>query len=127
MGMNREHKYRAYIKSEKKFKYFTLQEIYNIGSTYWENKWWDEIREFNEYTGLKDKNGKEIYEGDIIKNEHSWNKITQVIFGEFIADDTYYGCPCAFVTSDEDCNQLSSRIEIIGNIYENPELLEDKK
>ena len=109
--MNREHKYRAYIKSEKKFKYFTLQEIYNIGSTYWENKWWDEIREFNEYTGLKDKNGKEIYEGDIFNYDGEIDTIDSI-------EDFYF---------NELIEYRMSEGKIIGNIYENPELLKELK
>ncbi|MDK4490072.1 YopX family protein [Fusobacterium necrophorum] len=82
-----------------------------------------------QYTGLKDKNGKEIYEGDIVKVPHFLHderiKINGVVKyvnnrAEFVIDledieETFY---C--------CNQ-SERIEVVGNIYENPELLEVEK
>lgn len=71
-----------------------------------------------QFTGLKDKNGKEIYEGDIVKLEQ-WNpSIAEVVFDRggfcfrFKKDDTYY----------PDGKYLEEG-EVIGNIYENPELL----
>ena len=73
-----------------------------------------------QYVGLKDKNGKEIYRGDIDK-----------VFGNIIM---VYGCFIgrAFVLSEEDEKEKNDTIlgdtsqnqrEIIGNIHENPELM----
>lgn len=61
---------------------------------------------FLEYTGLKDKNKKEIYEGDIVQFQH--------------IDD--YGYMTNIFSMESDIV-----IEIIGNIYENPELLKENK
>ena len=79
-------------------------------------------------TGLKDKNGKEIFEGDIITNGQNvmcMKKRNTLGFYieekekvEFIAD-------CADLEEFEaDAKEVADNIEIIGNIYKNPELLE---
>jgi len=71
-------------------------------------------------TGLKDKNGKLIFEHDLIKFEEyvmgkDQESITVV---EWMGD---YGEWSPFGSSDE--SLLASHVEIIGNLYENPELL----
>jgi len=71
-----------------------------------------------QYTGLKDKNGTEIYEGDIVKQ---FNGLT----AECKWDSQFAG----FVYDKEgmvDVESSHNCVEVIGNIYENPELLEDK-
>ncbi len=71
--------------------------------------------ELMQYTGLKDKNGKEIYEGDILQTQSGL--IGAVSYheerGGFIFQDGY----------NEMLYQRMIRVEIIGNIHENPELL----
>ena len=73
-----------------------------------------------QYTGLKDKNGVEIYEGDIV-NVHSYTVtgLGKVGFnkGSFVFNKFEY--PTSQVLHS------FSEIEVIGNIYENPELLEN--
>lgn len=84
--------------------------------------------ELMQSTGLKDKNGKEIFEGDIITNGQNvmfMKKHDTLGFYieekgkvEFIAD-------CADLAEFEaDKKEIEGFVEIIGNVYENPELLE---
>ena len=76
------------------------------------------LETIGQYTGLKDKNGKKIYEGDIVKAFYFEKEVIGKI--EFI-----YGT-FALTNSDISDNQLFifEKLEVIGNIYDNPELLE---
>lgn len=77
-----------------------------------------------QYTGLKDKNGKEIYEGDILQDESKDTAV--VIWREYQAE---WGIKWIHIGIED---SLSHRMEwghlneIIGNIHENPELLEQE-
>jgi hypothetical protein len=71
--------------------------------------------ELMQYTGLKDKNGKEIYEGDIILRQDEVGRI------EFSEDGSFL---IRFPHHLARMNATWGPIEVIGNIYENPELLE---
>jgi len=70
---------------------------------------YDDDVKLMQYTGLKDINGKEIYEGDILKS--GWGYSGVVEYDSFM-----------FMKSE---GRISDDVEIIGNIYENPELLEN--
>ena len=77
-----------------------------------------------EYTGLKDKNGVEIYEGDILKCFNgSQDKVGTVV--HVCYDDTYTGY-YPFNRDEVGFNTNSNSIEVIGNIYEHNDLLKEK-
>lgn len=74
---------------------------------------------FMQYTGLCDKNGKEIYEGDIVRTNDK--KTWEIIFhgARFYANGLCIGQGARRLI---DCP-----FEVIGNIYENPELMEGER
>lgn len=140
--MKREIKFRGYDPDTKRWYYGSLvkqnKTTYVTSEDYDQNpsntEWfilWDEMTDWclpnrhiqgsvdpksiGEYTGLHDKNGREIYEGDIVKNEYG--KVMEVQYDPrsvaFGVGDYYFGTIGS-----------GKILEIIGNIFENPELLE---
>jgi len=157
--MKREIKFRAWQKNHKKLgrvrgiTWNKLGEIEHVCfhngdncapvySNYYANheEWSLDCLELMQYTGLKDKNGKEIYEGDIVRGFDNINKHTDPELAPHI--EPTYTCgkhvefiKGGFVLSSKKypnggCGNLqtyrpnrSEFIEIIGNIHENPEFL----
>jgi len=88
----------------------------------WVGKYDKRYKEFDlmQYTGLKDKNNKEIYEGDIVTLHNGKYK---VIFNSkearFVLRDDEFEMNIPFT------NNNNKRMEVVGNIYENPELIKE--
>nr|DAQ11735.1 MAG TPA: YopX protein [Caudoviricetes sp.] len=79
-------------------------------------------------TGLKDKNGKEIFEGDIITNGMDVvdvrNHETLGFYTLVNGREVFFGHGTSIEEFEEDIEGFTEIVEIIGNIYENPKLLE---
>ena len=139
--MSRPIKFRAWDKKRQK--------MFFVGGFNWHEKTWsyyvwdgketvsDDDIELMQFTGLHDKNGKEIWEGDILKSH--WNDSAGVIrFGDFKTAEGDPDC-CGNVNTHVgfywdaeteasmafgyDKNGKTDKYEVLGNIYENPELL----
>ena len=122
--MESRFKYRAWDKGNKKYIYGVEKglEFYSIAGNL-RVMTLAEIAESSKYnleqcTGLKDKNGKLIYEGDIVDDGEQYAKI---IFDK--------SCFCYDNGSGfyDDLDFYYTHCEVIGNIHENPELLEEDK
>ena len=136
----REVMFKAWLKNRKKMvkvKAIDFIEEQIRGGANWYD--FDEV-ELMQYTGLKDKNGVEIYEGDIIKaNPYGNDVVGKVCYTGFayevlektdnLFEDSGYK-PMTCIESNvlyeamKGHSLFGNRLEVIGNIYQNPELLE---
>ena len=125
----REIKFRAWIKELNEIREVEYINFWKkmisfpnkFCKEYYLNADFDEI-ELMQYTGLKDKNNKEIYEGDIVTLHNGKYK---VIFNteeaRYVLRDDEFEMNIPFT------NNNNERMEVLGNVYENPELLGEKE
>lgn len=92
------------------------------GTFLWYKGCWGEAESVGEYTGLTDKKGNKIFEGDIVQVNAVAN--AKIIYNDqkacFVFDYGANGRPLVVDLVEE------HSIEVIGNIHDNPELLEEK-
>jgi len=143
----REIKFRAWDKSDhdwyknnpapKRMTYFHNPVIFDDGYLQFESDGQAPIGDYGEdrfeimqFTGLKDKNGKEIYEGDIVENK---TQIVKEIKDKYIFTGKYKKTRYVATWNEHwaqwDIIEGAERgeLEVIGNIYDNPELLNSER
>lgn len=131
--MNREIKFRAWIKKRKDYRELDQLGFDNQGiEEVWVFPKDGEIQQVynpldvvvEQYTGLKDKNGKEIYEGDIMRYDAIDYK---VLWADYYAGFETKRLNSPWNNAGLTLHFLASVGRVIGNIHENPELLEDEE
>ena len=94
---------------------------------YWmETDWNFSDVEIMQYTGCRDKNGIEIYEGDVIKDKYDKIWLVQWYVGAFVITNKIPDSDGQTTTYSHFSNVSNHHFyfEVIGNMWENPELLE---
>lgn len=122
----REIKFRTWDKVNKK-----MELAFDLSSN--PKYWWDELKDFPlmQYTGLQDKNGKEIFEGDVMpivienlgESIKTVNGVVKFEQGQWNIEYLHPFQKEMYIANLYSLFQRAEK-EVIGNIYENPELLD---
>lgn len=126
--MNDRFKFRAWSKRIEKFIY-NIQDVgVDFSIECWEDCFGDFLNNENyiieQCTSLKDKNGKLIYDGDIVRTSGNYQEgVYKIGWNEDDAEYDLYKGDCFIYQL---VNRFNS-VEVIGNIHENPELLENEE
>jgi len=121
--MNRIIKFRAWNIDQKEFIYLNLSEdendIFGRHGLLQNGNY----EAWQQFTGLKDKKGNEICEGDILKfPNHIPHEDDEIEVVEYSDEDANFN-PFYYCSQCQNSNCEAETSEIIGNIYENPDLL----
>lgn len=135
--MSRALKFRAWDKEEKEY-YYDVEHTYDFfcsGRGCYAESFGEVLNQpdrfiVEQFTGLLDRNGKKIYEGDIFRNAingGTWRVYWTKKDAAFWVDSGVAGCSLGEFDWDRSNRKygfIRKNCEIVGNIHENPELLE---
>jgi uncharacterized phage protein (TIGR01671 family) len=126
------NKLRTWLSKEKRYSYHDLNTAEDVGGLSFILEEGIPHEEYQFFTGLKDKNGKEIYEGDIVAKDNTQFEI-RFINGCFVLsylpEKGFWldiRSALEMMEGSDIHYDIISGYEIIGNIHENPQLLDNK-
>lgn len=114
----REIKFRAWngeMMSEPFYPWELIPDEYGFNDKHGVSIYWEGCKPWMQYTGLKDRHGEEIYEGDVVDDGQKW-----IVKYNGCAFMPWGGTPTGYYP---DKMRYPSNFTVIGNIYESPDLV----